>query len=157
MRVEAAAGAVETTPRPQQSKQVARRLALAGTIPAMDAVAILAAVGLYERSTTVGLLYGAVVFCLPMCSRSQRLSINPRLEREIPTLLACTTVPFIAIAIFASEDPAELKSVAPGRRGSRGAGHRWTGSILSGYPCGQGPEHGFRNPRPSSVLAKWER
>ena len=112
MRVEAAAEAVETTPRPQQSKQVARRLALAGTIPAMDAVAILAAVGLYEQTTTVGLLYGAVVFCLLMCSGSQRLSINPRLEREIPTLLACITVPFIAIAIFALEDPAELKSVA---------------------------------------------
>lgn len=105
-------GAIESPPGPPRSIATTRRLLLALTVSGIDAVAVLAAVGLYRRSSTTSLLFVVLIFCLLVCSGSQRLSISPRLERDIPTLLACVGVPFIAIAILVANQAPELESVA---------------------------------------------
>lgn len=104
------AGTAETTPR--RSPAIARRLVLAQIVPSVDAVAILTALGLYWHGYIISLLFGVGIFCFLMCSGSQRLAISPRLEREIPVLLACIAIPFVVVAAFFARRPEALQSTA---------------------------------------------
>jgi hypothetical protein len=72
-------------------------------------VAILAAVGLYGRADATSWLFGISIFCLLVCSGSQRAFVNPRLEQDIPSVMACIGVPFIVLSLFIANDPEKLK------------------------------------------------
>jgi exopolysaccharide biosynthesis polyprenyl glycosylphosphotransferase len=109
-----AAKAVDTrlAQRISRRSTAVRRFALQMVIPSIDAVAILAAVGLYWNGHASSLLLGVAVFCLLTCSGSQRLSINPRLEREIPGLLVWTVIPFAIVAGVFANHPDKVASAA---------------------------------------------
>jgi exopolysaccharide biosynthesis polyprenyl glycosylphosphotransferase len=81
-------------------------------IPCVDALAILAAVGFSWRGYTTSLLFGVALFCLLVCSGTQRPAISLRLEREIPRLLAWIAIPYVIVAAFFAKRPGELQSAA---------------------------------------------
>jgi Bacterial sugar transferase len=67
-------------------------------IVCIDIVAILAAVGLYGRADATSWLFGISIFCLLVCSGSQRAFINPRLERDIPLTVSGLFMPILGDA-----------------------------------------------------------
>jgi exopolysaccharide biosynthesis polyprenyl glycosylphosphotransferase len=106
---------IQTTPAqetPRRSVRSGRRLVLNSTIASMDAMAVLAALALHWTGQIVCLLLGAMIFCLLACSGSQRSPINPRLEREIPALLAWTGIPFAIVAGLFASRPDEVGPAA---------------------------------------------
>ena len=109
MRVELAGSVEATQSRPATA---ARRLVLDMTIVCIDAVAILVALELYWGGYSVSLLLGVIIFCLLMCSGSQRLSISPRLEQEIPALLAWIAIPFVVVTALVANHPGKVESAA---------------------------------------------